>query len=201
MHRLQSSKTARTRRTARTLRTALPKGARVLALAGVLLAGAAALAACSSPARPAAAGSTALAPGAGQSLAGMPGATKSGTAESGATTSGAPAAAGTSMPGMTMTMSAPADTAPQTPVTGNAVSIKNFAFAPSALTVKAGTTVTWTNQDSEAHTVTSRDTGGALHSAPLNPGQTYSYTFTTPGTYDYLCTIHPFMTATVTVTA
>lgn len=66
--------------------------------------------------------------------------------------------------------------------------------------VAAGTTVTWTNQDSEAHTVTSRGTESPLHSAALSPGQTYSYTFTTPGTYTYMCTIHPFMTATVTVT-
>jgi amicyanin len=85
-------------------------------------------------------------------------------------------------------------------VAGNAVTIKNFAFAPTALKVKVGTTVTWTNQDSDAHTVTSQDNGGPLSSAALNTGQTYSYTFTKPGTYAYLCTIHPFMTATVTVT-
>ena len=80
------------------------------------------------------------------------------------------------------------------------MTIKNFAFAPAALTVKAGTTVTWTNQDADAHTVTSKDGGGPLASAALNTGQTYSYTFAKPGTYAYLCTIHPFMTATVTVT-
>jgi plastocyanin len=87
------------------------------------------------------------------------------------------------------------------PVAGNAVTINNFAFAPAALKVKVGTTVTWTNQDSDAHTVTSQDNGGPLSSAALSTGQTYSYTFTKPGTYAYLCTIHPFMTATVTVTS
>jgi plastocyanin len=86
------------------------------------------------------------------------------------------------------------------PVAGNAVTIKGFAFAPAALTVKVGTKVTWTNQDSDAHTVTSQDNSGPLSSAALSTGQTYSYTFTKPGTYSYLCTIHPFMTATVTVT-
>jgi plastocyanin len=87
------------------------------------------------------------------------------------------------------------------PVAGNAVAIKNFAFAPAALTVKVGTTVTWTNQDSDAHTVTSQNNGGPLASAALSTGQTYSFTFTKAGTYAYLCTIHPFMTATVTVTS
>lgn len=101
------------------------------------------------------------------------------------------------MPSMTASTDSSANTAP---VAGNAVTIKGFAFAPAALTVKVGTAVTWTNQDSDAHTVTSQDNGGPLTSAALSTGQTYSYTFTKPGTYAYLCTIHPFMTATVTVT-
>ena len=155
-----------------------------VALAGVLLAGAVTLSACSSPSHPAA-GPTALAPGAGQSLAGTPGAG-----------SGSPAP-DASMSGMTM--SAPPDPSPQPPVAGDAVAIKNFAFSPAALVVTVGTTVTWTNQDSDAHTVTSRNGTGPLNSAPITPGQTYSYTFTKPGTYNYMCTIHPFMLATVTV--
>jgi plastocyanin len=104
---------------------------------------------------------------------------------------------------MTMTPVAPAESASPTdakPVAGNAVAIKGFAFSPAALTVKVGTTVTWTNADGDAHTVTSQDPGGPLQSAALATGQSYSYTFTKPGTYAYLCTIHPFMTATVTVT-
>jgi plastocyanin len=87
------------------------------------------------------------------------------------------------------------------PVAANAVTIKGFAFSPAAITVKVGTTVTWTNQDADAHTVTSQNNSGPLSSAALNTGQTFSYTFTKPGTYAYLCTIHPFMTATVTVTS
>ncbi|MCQ4079371.1 plastocyanin/azurin family copper-binding protein [Streptomyces sp. RB6PN25] len=101
---------------------------------------------------------------------------------------------------MSMPASSPAGGAPNVPVAGNAVSIKNFAFSPAVLKVKVGTTVTWTNQDGDAHTVTSAGSGGPLKSAPLTTGATYSYTFTKPGTYAYFCSIHPFMTATVEVT-
>jgi plastocyanin len=86
------------------------------------------------------------------------------------------------------------------PAAGNHLDIKNIALAPGAMSVKAGTKVTWTNDDSDAHTVTSQKNAGPLSSPALNTGQSYSYTFTTPGTYSYLCTIHPFMTATVVVT-
>jgi plastocyanin len=102
------------------------------------------------------------------------------------------------MPGMT-TSPSPSGGAAAAPVAGNAVTIQNFAFAPASLTVTAGTTVTWTNRDTDAHTVTSQRSG-PLKSAALGTGQTYSFTFTTPGTYAYLCTIHPFMTGTVRVT-
>ncbi|MEW1773263.1 plastocyanin/azurin family copper-binding protein [Streptomyces sp. NPDC086777] len=102
-----------------------------------------------------------------------------------------------SMPTMNMPMSRPSA---GRPVSGTAVAIKNFAFAPATLKVPVGTTVTWTNQDTDAHTVTSTGPGGPLHSAALGTHATYSHTFTKPGTYAYLCTIHPFMTATVEVT-
>ncbi|MFE7972681.1 plastocyanin/azurin family copper-binding protein [Streptomyces shenzhenensis] len=97
-------------------------------------------------------------------------------------------------------MSPPTTGAPAAPVTGNAVTINNFAFSPAKLKVTVGTRVTWTNQDTDAHTVTSAGSGGPLHSAALATHATYSHTFTKPGTYAYLCTIHPFMTATVEVT-
>lgn len=97
-------------------------------------------------------------------------------------------------------MPAPASSAPAAaPVATNAVTIKGFAFSPASITVKAGTSVTWTNQDQDAHTVTS--TSNAFGSKALNTGASYTYTFTKPGTYNYLCTIHPFMTATVVVTS
>jgi plastocyanin len=78
-----------------------------------------------------------------------------------------------------------------------AVMINGFVFGPTALTVKAGATVTWTNQDEEPHTVVGPD----LKSPVLgNPGSTFSHTFTTAGTYSYNCSIHPYMHGTVTVT-
>lgn len=120
---------------------------------------------------------------------------------------GMPGASGaaSSMPGMDMPStsgagSASAAASAPAPASGTAVAIKNFAFSPAVLTVTAGTKVTWTNQDADAHTVTSDGSGGPLNSKAMNTGDTFSYTFAKPGTYKYLCTIHPFMTATVTVT-
>jgi plastocyanin len=88
-------------------------------------------------------------------------------------------------------------TAPTTPQPVS-VSIRNFAFAPQQISVKAGTKVTWTNNDSTAHTVTSDS--GAFSSGTLNPGSSFSFVFNTPGTFSYHCSIHPSMTATVVVT-
>jgi plastocyanin len=106
-----------------------------------------------------------------------------------------------SMAGMAMpSASAGGNPAAAAPVGGNSVAIKNFAFAPASLSVTVGTRVTWTNQDSDAHTVTSAGSGGPLNSTALSTGGTFSFTFTKAGTYRYLCTIHPFMTAIVTVT-
>ncbi|NMH99376.1 cupredoxin domain-containing protein [Pseudonocardia acidicola] len=82
------------------------------------------------------------------------------------------------------------------PVADAAVTIANYAFSPAALTVPVGTTVTWTNTDSVPHDVS----GGPLHSPILNQGQSWSYTFSTAGTYSYICSIHPYMNGSVTVT-
>lgn len=112
-----------------------------------------------------------------------------------ATAAPAPVSADQAMPAMSM---APAASAPAAPVATNAVAIQNFAFSPATVTIKAGTTLTWTNRDQDAHTVSAMS--GAFHSPTLNTGQSYSYTFTTPGRFDYLCTIHPFMLGTVVVT-
>jgi plastocyanin len=78
-----------------------------------------------------------------------------------------------------------------------AVGIKEFAFAPAALTVPVGTTVTWTNHDEEPHTVTSAT--GAFRSAGLSNEETFAQTFTRPGAYQYFCALHPHMKATVIV--
>jgi plastocyanin len=80
----------------------------------------------------------------------------------------------------------------------------SFAFSPATLTVKVGTTVTWTNMTQAGHTVTSDD-GKSFDSGISNPiaasGGTYSFTFTKAGTFPYHCQIHPFMKATITVTS
>ena len=107
---------------------------------------------------------------------------------------------GTTMPMPMPSSSAPAPSAPASPsVAASAVSIKNFAFDPQAITVKSGTTVTWTNKDEEPHTVFSSAAGLKSQVLASNQG-TYAFTFTKPGTYDYNCTIHPFMHGSVTVT-
>lgn len=79
------------------------------------------------------------------------------------------------------------------------ITIVNFAFSPASVTVPAGTTITWTNQDTAPHTVTS-DTG-LWDSGTVNTGGSYSRTFSTPGTFPYHCAIHPFMKAEVIVQA
>jgi plastocyanin len=77
----------------------------------------------------------------------------------------------------------------------------SYRFAPAAITVRAGTTVTWTNDDHFTHSVQFLD--GGLPSSPLlmQPGQTTTFTFAQPGTYHYQCHIHPQdMRGSVTVT-
>jgi plastocyanin len=81
------------------------------------------------------------------------------------------------------------------------VSIKDFAFSPASMTIKKGTTVTWTNEDDVAHTVTpDAQTPNFQGSGSLSQGESYSFTFDEAGTYDYHCQPHPNMTATVVVT-
>jgi plastocyanin len=77
----------------------------------------------------------------------------------------------------------------------NAVSVAGFAFEPAELTVSVGTTVTWTNNDPTAHTVT----GDGYDIGTLEPGATGTRTFDTAGTFDYLCAIHPSMQGSVVV--
>jgi plastocyanin len=78
-----------------------------------------------------------------------------------------------------------------------AVEIRNFAFEPEALTVPRGTVVTWTNGDSDTHSVQSDD--GSFGSPNLDGGATFSFAFNEPGTFDYECGIHPTMQGTVMV--
>ena len=79
-----------------------------------------------------------------------------------------------------------------------AVKIANFTFNPPQVTVKAGTTVTWTNEDDIPHTIVSPP---GIRSKPLDSEDKFSFTFTTPGTYKYFCSLHPHMTGTIVVEA
>ena len=82
------------------------------------------------------------------------------------------------------------------PIFQTEVKIDNFNFGPD-LTIKAGTTVTWTNHDDVPHVVASED--NIFKSNALDTDERFSYTFTKPGTYVYYCTVHPRMTAKVVV--
>jgi plastocyanin len=81
-----------------------------------------------------------------------------------------------------------------------AVSIDNFTFTPASLTVKAGTTVTWTNKDDIPHGIAASD-NAFKKSKALDTDDSFSYTFTTPGTFQYFCYIHPHMVGTIVVEA
>jgi|GraSoiStandDraft_12_1057312.scaffolds.fasta_scaffold130242_1 plastocyanin len=79
------------------------------------------------------------------------------------------------------------------------VQIDQYAFLPQRITVKPGTTVTWTNDDDDSHTVAS--SSKLFKSKALDTGDKFSFTFTTPGRYDYFCSLHPHMTGAVVVEA
>jgi plastocyanin len=79
------------------------------------------------------------------------------------------------------------------------VKIDQFAFDPQRITVKAGTTVTWTNEDDVPHTIAS--SSKLFKSKALDTKDKFSFTFMTPGTYEYFCSLHPHMTGAVVVEA
>ena len=76
------------------------------------------------------------------------------------------------------------------------IEIDNFTFAPAELTVKVGTTVTWTNHDDIPHTVVS---AGKFRSKTLDTDNSFSFTFTAAGDYKYFCSLHPHMTGMIKV--
>jgi plastocyanin len=89
---------------------------------------------------------------------------------------------------------------PAQPVSTNEVEIEDMAFKPADITVKKGTTITWTNKDSTAHTVTETDGKKGPDSQPLDNGQSYTFTYNETGVFSYHCSIHSEMTGSVTVT-
>ena len=104
-----------------------------------------------------------------------------------------------SVPAATRTTQAPASEA----IASKSVSIKGFAFEPEALTVPAGTTVRWTNDEDSLHTVTSgapAAPSGLFDSGEIDTGVEFAFTFEDEGTYPFFCARHDFMTGVVTVT-
>jgi len=93
-------------------------------------------------------------------------------------------------------------TAPSSPFafSKSRISISNFTFAPTAMSVRAGQELTWMNEDDAPHTVLGSDPGSPLKSPALDTGDRYSVTITRPGTYRYFCSLHPHMTGSINVT-
>lgn len=79
------------------------------------------------------------------------------------------------------------------------VMMQGYAYSPAALTVRAGDTVTWMQHDEAPHDVVTTSAPVAFRGPQLSPGQSWSYTFRQPGTYQYYCSVHPDMRASVTV--
>jgi plastocyanin len=97
----------------------------------------------------------------------------------------------TSSESSTGAASAPSSSAP-------AVTIVDYTFEPAQLTVPAGTTVEFTNEDSTPHTATSKQSG-AFETGSIDTGKSAKVTLEEPGTYAYYCAFHPFMKGTITV--
>lgn len=118
-----------------------------------------------------------------------------------ATTAG-PRSTATPRPSTPAATATPRPTSSPTPAgsgtTTRALTIRDFAFSPRLLTVPVGTSVRATNQDGATHDWTSDS--GVWGSGDLDTGQSFTFTFRTAGTFDYLCERHPQMTGTVTVT-
>jgi len=101
------------------------------------------------------------------------------------------------MANMNMSGTSTANSKPRESAAPNQVMIENFSFAPATITVKAGTKVTWINHDDVPHTVDENDK--RFRSGTMDTDDQYSYTFTSPGTFNYFCALHPKMTGQVIV--
>ena len=92
-----------------------------------------------------------------------------------------------------------AKTRPTTAPSPTIIKIEKFACVPDHLDISAGSTVTWVNADDVPHTATGKGADPAFDSGPLDTDDKFSFKFTTPGTYEYYCKVHPHMTGTITV--
>jgi plastocyanin len=79
------------------------------------------------------------------------------------------------------------------------VNISNYTYLPTEMTVPVGTTVTWTNHDDDAHTITAAGDSKLFDSGEIGKDETFQFTFTSAGTYNYLCTVHDNMSGVVVV--
>lgn len=91
--------------------------------------------------------------------------------------------------------------APRAQAADYSVDLTNYSFSPATLTVKVGDTVTWTNHDQAPHDATTTSAPAPFKSPELSTGESWTYTFTTAGTYSYYCSIHPDMRAQIIVQA
>jgi len=94
-------------------------------------------------------------------------------------------------------LTAAGETAVKAAASTATVQIDNFTFTPATLTVAAGTTVTWKNEDDSPHRIGDKD--GTFKSAALDTDDTFSHLVATPGVYPYICTIHPYMAGKIVV--
>src|SRR5262245_16449421 len=79
------------------------------------------------------------------------------------------------------------------------IAIDNFKFVPAALTVAPGTAVTWSNHDEEPHNIVNTDQPRRFRSPAIDGGEKFTFVFNEPGTYKYICAVHPHMEGTVIV--
>lgn len=120
------------------------------------------------------------------------------------TATSAPTATATAAPPTSTPTTAAAPVAnPKIAISGSGGAYSSFGFSPATITIKAGSTVVWTNNTAAPHTVTSdANAPAAFNSGMLSAnGGTFKFTFTKPGTYTYHCSIHPYMMGTITVVA
>jgi plastocyanin len=87
----------------------------------------------------------------------------------------------------------------QADAASQSVTMAGYAFQPVQVSVRVGDSVTWTNQDQAPHDATATSAPVMFHSPTLSTGQSWTYTFTQPGTYSYICSIHPSMRAQIVV--
>lgn len=92
-----------------------------------------------------------------------------------------------------------ASAAPAAAAKHPAITINNYMFHPAVLTVAKGTTVVWVNKDDDVHTIKSKDGPEMFQSPALETGSQYGFTLSHPGTYHYICTVHPYMHGVIVV--